>query len=106
MARTILQTIVVKGALTRRYGGHAVTILTERGYLKELPTLRGKQAQYRVLKPLPDEATFTGWLNEKYQTTIAELVSSAFSDVQGLRDEMTDWRDNLEEHFSQTQKYD
>lgn len=33
-------------------------------------------------------------------------VSDAFSELESLKDEMTEWRDNLEEKFSGTQKYE
>jgi chromosome segregation ATPase len=38
-------------------------------------------------------------------TSASSAVSDAMSEIQGLRDEMTEWRDNIEEKFSQTDKF-
>lgn len=37
---------------------------------------------------------------------LADAVSEAYSEVQALRDEMSEWRDNIEEKFSQTSKFE
>lgn len=39
------------------------------------------------------------------ETTVEGAVAGFFQDVQELRDEMTEWRDNMEEKLSQTDKY-
>lgn len=39
-------------------------------------------------------------------STIGAAISEAYGELQGLRDEMQEWRDNLEERFSQTSKYE
>lgn len=38
-------------------------------------------------------------------TTIEGAIADAYSELQELRDEMSEWRDNLEERFSHTDKY-
>lgn len=45
-----------------------------------------------------------------YKTVVLEMtiegaVSDAFSDLESLRDEMTDWRDAMEDKLSHTDKY-
>lgn len=40
------------------------------------------------------------------QGSISDAISSGFSDLGELRDEMTEWRDNLEEKLSHTEKYE
>jgi hypothetical protein len=37
--------------------------------------------------------------------TIADAISAGFGELQSLRDEMGDWKDNLEEKLSHTEKY-
>ena len=39
------------------------------------------------------------------KTTIESAVSQAFGDFQNLAEEMREWADNMEEKFSQTEKY-
>lgn len=38
--------------------------------------------------------------------SIADAISEGFSELQSLRDEMTEWKDNIEEKFGQTEKFD
>lgn len=40
------------------------------------------------------------------ETTIEEAVQDAISEVESLRDEMNEWRDNIEERFGGTEKYE
>jgi hypothetical protein len=37
--------------------------------------------------------------------TISDALSEGFSELQSLRDEIGEWRDNMEEKLSQTEKY-
>lgn len=37
--------------------------------------------------------------------TITDALSTGFSEIQSLRDELTEWKDNLEEKLSHTDKY-
>ena len=43
--------------------------------------------------------------NVTYTSQIDDLLSSAGSEAEELRDEMSNWRDSLEDHFSGTDKY-
>jgi hypothetical protein len=40
------------------------------------------------------------------ELTVEDALSGTSSDIEELRDEMESWRDNLEEHFSSTEKYE
>lgn len=40
------------------------------------------------------------------KTTIGDAVSDAVSEIESLRDEMTEWRDNIEDKFSGTEKFE
>lgn len=40
------------------------------------------------------------------KTTIGGAIEEAFSEIESLRDEMTEWRDNMEERLSHTEKYE
>lgn len=42
----------------------------------------------------------------EHKATIAGAIGNAISEVENLRDEMTEWKDNLEEKFSATEKYE
>jgi hypothetical protein len=37
--------------------------------------------------------------------TISDAISEGFSEIQSLRDEITEWKDNMEEKMSSTDKY-
>lgn len=40
------------------------------------------------------------------ETSIEDAVQEAMSEVESLRDEMSEWRDNMEEKLSHTEKYE
>ena len=40
------------------------------------------------------------------ETTVAAAIADAFDEIENLASEMGDWRDNLEEKFSSTDKYE
>jgi hypothetical protein len=42
---------------------------------------------------------------EVTKTTLVDAISSGYGEIGELANEMSDWRDNLEDKFSQTQKY-
>ena len=41
----------------------------------------------------------------QHQTTVSAAVGDAMSELQSLRDELTEWKENLEEKLSHTDKY-
>jgi hypothetical protein len=46
-----------------------------------------------------------GWIT-RGPASLDGLVSDALSEMQSLRDEMTEWKDNMEERLSNTPKYE
>jgi hypothetical protein len=93
---------VTKNWLSRQYGTHATTVLKDR--LQALPTEKGKQAKYTVLVPLPTKEEYKGLLAKRFTVNITELVSDAFSEFNGLADELQEWYDNLPESFQNGEK--
>lgn len=58
---------------------------------------RARPAVYRVKLPLPDKAALEKMALEKlYTKPLGEWYEDAKSDEESLRDEMTEWRDNME----------
>lgn len=47
-----------------------------------------------------------GKRNEPIKGTVQGFVENAMSEIEELASEMIEWRDNLEESFSQTEKYE
>lgn len=79
------------------YGDHAVHVLDK--YLEKLPKKKGAMRQYKVVKPLPTQDEYKELQKNRYTSTVADLVDSAFSAFEDLAGELSDWYDSLPEAF-------
>lgn len=88
--------------LRNLYDAHVFTILGE--LLEEAPRKRGTPRKYKLLKDLPTREQYKKLKEARYTTTLADLVSNAYSEAVCLRDELQDWYDNLPESFQSGDK--
>ena len=99
--KVAMKTVTIR-QLTSFYGNHALPVLHE--YLKERPRKKGGMRTYKIAKPLPTEAEFNELQKKKYTSTVADLVGSAFGDLENLASEVGDWYDNLPEGLQSSDK--
>lgn len=98
------KTILTKFALEKQFDRYATAVLS--AYLTAQPYERRKQRKYEVTKPLPTLDEYRDLRDKQYLTTVDDLVSDAFSEFEGLRDELQAWYDNLPESFQNGNKGD
>jgi hypothetical protein len=98
--RIIVGDRVSKRLFTSRFDKYAWRVLDE--YVKE-----EKKDKYFVdflVKPLPTPEEYVKLRDAKYTQTLQSLVSEAYGEAQGLRDELQEWYDNLPESFQNGDK--
>ena len=95
----VLQVI---GEFFSRQEGKRIATKTKKGR----NTTRRAAATFKVVKTPPDKAEYDRLKREKYTTTIGELISDAYSEVESLAGEVRDWYDNLPESFQSGDKGD
>ena len=95
------ETITIR-KLNSSYGVHAAFVLED--YLDELAKKDGGMRTYKIVKALPTEAEFQELQKKKFTSTVAELVGSAFGDLENLASEVGDWYENLPEGFQNGDK--
>lgn len=88
--------------LRNNYGTHAWVYL--RDYLTALPRARKEQQKYRWSREAPTTEEAAELRTKHFTTTLGELVSDAFSDLESLKDEMQEWYDNLPDNFQDGDK--
>jgi hypothetical protein len=67
-----------------------------RSLIDRMPHEKKKPQRYKVIGALPQPgAEYLALRTERHQTTIGDLVDEAYSAVEDLAEEMTNWRDNL-----------
>jgi hypothetical protein len=88
--------------LRNNYGSHAWTYL--RDYLKPLPRAKKEQQKYVWSREAPTAEEATELRNKHFTTTLEELASDAFSEIESLSGEMQEWYDNMPENFQQGDK--
>ena len=91
-------------SLKKRYDRHAADVLQD--FLIELLREGKGPRWYKIKKALPSTHDYDTLREAKYSKTITEALDDANSEVDSLRDEMSEWRDNMEEKFSSTSKYE
>jgi hypothetical protein len=96
--------IITGIALKKTYGVHAAAVLHD--YLEALPRERKKGAKqkYRVKRPLPGVDEFLTMRTKKFTTTLDNLISDAFGELESLRDELQEWYDGMPENFQNGDK--
>lgn len=92
--------------LKRRFGRHAVAVLTARGYISYVDDPASKSLQYRVDVELPTATEFRAMELAHYSRSITDLTQEAFDIFQELSEELRDWYDNLPESFQNGSKGD
>jgi hypothetical protein len=107
--------LVTKTKLHRRYWHGAAYELDALGYVhdttydKGVKRKKGEVRKYKVLRALPTLDALKEEAREKWFTkTVTDSIEDARTEVETVRDEMVEWRDNLEqsEGLSQTSKAD
>jgi len=108
--------VVTRTLLHKRYwhgAAHELEVLKyvhDATYDKDMPEhKRGEARRYKVLRDLPTaDALNTEAIAGIYTFTIEEALGDAIGDFEEIKDEMTEWRDNLaqSEGLSQTSKAD
>lgn len=88
--------------LRNTYGSHAWSYL--RDYLKALPRERKKPQKYIWSRTAPTVEEAAELRVKHFTTTLADLVSDAFSEIESLAGEMQEWYDNMPENFQQGDK--
>jgi hypothetical protein len=116
MKKLVVGDIVTKTKLHKLYWYGAAYELVRCGYAEDLTYAddaperkKGEVKKYRVLKELPDNEAFRTEVTEKFFTAdVEDWVQQALEEIESIKDEMVDWRDNLEscEGLSQTSKAD
>lgn len=99
-----METIGRAGITRKKYGPWAETILLKNEFLKRLPSEKGKQTTFEILKPLPSVEELTTLRIKHFTTTVGSLVGEAFSTFQDMASELGDWYDNLPEAFQNGDK--
>lgn len=76
------------------------------GICKALPkTKKGEMRRYEVLvEELPSRASFVSLLKEEFQTSLSDLLSGAFCDIEALAEEISEWYENMGENLQCSSK--
>lgn len=94
--------IVSKQTLTRKYWRHVDRdLIALGGFIEPVgDRQRGKPARYKLIAPMmPDKDELSKLVVKRlYTYPMIELVSEASSDFDSLKEEMDDWRGNLEDN--------
>lgn len=89
-------------ALRNRYNRLAPVVLAD--YLDLRDRERGERRSYDIIKKLPTQEEYTKLVNAKYTTTLNQLLADAIGEIEGLKDEIQEWYDNLPEAFQNGDK--
>lgn len=108
--------VVTKTKLHKLYWHGAAYELTQCGYVEDLTysddaprRKKGEVKKYKIVKDLPEKAAFGAEVTDRFFVApIEEWLQDSLSEIECIKDEMTDWRDNLEQNegLSQTSKAD
>lgn len=74
-------------------------------HLEQLPRAnRQTPITYRVREALPQPEVYRGLRNQRFTTSLEDLLSAAQSEVESLAGELRDWHDNLPEGINSSDK--
>lgn len=74
-------------------------------HLEQLPRAnRQSPITYRVREALPQPEVYRGLRNQRFTTSLENLLSAAQSEVESLAGELRDWHDNLPEGINSSDK--
>lgn len=74
-------------------------------HLEQLPRAnRQSPITYRVKEALPRPEVYRGLRNQRFTTSLEDLLSAAQSEVETLAGELRDWHDNLPEGINSSDK--
>lgn len=90
---------IAKLRKTYGYRAHVDRVLTLKGYLKELPRLRGNPHKYEILKPLPGVEEFVATLKTIHTQAAESVIEEAYNDFELLQQEIEQWYDNMPENL-------
>ncbi len=100
-----LKTILTKKAVARLYNCKHVTYVIDHTILSPVERTKAKERiKYKVVKKLPSIGEYKKQRDQKYTTTVGQLVADAFGEVQSLMSELEDWLGNLPESFQNGDK--
>lgn len=85
---------------------YIIRVLDRYGYVKKLPKRKkGEVGKYFLLKPLPTQEELGAMLIESYTRQAQDVFEEACDEIESLKEEIGDWKDNIEENFSGSEKY-
>lgn len=64
--------------------------------LLSLPRKKGARQTYKITSELPAKPEYTTLRDATFTRTVEDALSNAEGELESLRDEMTDWRDNMD----------
>jgi len=100
--------LVAQASLTKTYGKHAVKVLTAHKFVTLVHVDRGEDQKalkrFAILQELPPLDKYAALRDETFKTTLGSMLSDAFSMFSDLRDQLSDWYDNLPESFQGSDK--
>lgn len=95
--------IVNKSKLIKTYDKYVLSVLSDK--LSRVPQeKKGEWPKFTVLSDLPTVEEYSKLKDQRYSTTVEDLVSDAFGMIEGLGNEMREWYDNMPEGFQNTDK--
>ena len=68
-------------------------------YLKGLARKRGRAQKYKVARLLPDREAYLALRDEHFATTVKDLLSGAYSEVECVKEELEEWHQNMPENL-------
>lgn len=90
--------------LTRHYDGHACHVLYANRIIGENIAERGKPRRFIILQELPTPEAYLALRREYYTRTFGELLDEAYGEIEGVRDELDDWYNNMPENLQGSEK--
>jgi len=96
MAEIKLGGVLTITKLKKMFDGYASRVLTMTGFLNQLERKKGAIRKYEIIQKLPTQVEYKTLRNKHFSYSVTDLVSGAISVFGELKDEMEEWRDNLD----------
>lgn len=100
--------VVTKISINKRYAQdwYYIIRVLGRSFIEKLPSeKKGAVSRYKILKPLPTQEELTVMVTKSYTSTAEGLLDDAFGEFSALKEEVEQWKEAIEEKFSQTEKF-
>jgi len=97
-------TVISKRKLVSSYDPYVLAVLEEDIIIPVEDEKHVVPVKYEVIGTLPSKERYLEMRNEKFRSTVEDLVSSAMDELQELGQELRDWYENLPEAFQDGEK--